>query len=265
MTEPSRGENIMKLKRMYLTLRARLAGVHLDEEGQQSVNLLKGMATGVLPGVLLCAVLTGYLKDNVALANTETYLAAQDITLSGTVTAPSCTVKLENNRLMFTRQQQDAQGVQSSRHNPTIQTLRLNLSQCEVDGVGVMFKAEYWPDNPVRGTLRDRAQRQRNDALYYTISPGADEENPAAWPLTLAEDSPQPEADKQQEENRAANPAQYFSLAEMNYWYDLKTPLKENDVLVIPFNVRVHRALTQKKESNPGELESNFTLQLSWR
>ncbi|MCW2456360.1 UNVERIFIED_ORG: hypothetical protein M2414_004117 [Rahnella aquatilis] len=252
----------MKLKRMYLTLQERLARAHLNEEGQHSVNLLKGMVTGVLPGVLLCTVLTGYLKDNVALAGTETYLAAQDITLSGTVTSPSCTVKLENDRLTFTRQQQDEQ---DGKRNPALQTLRLNLSQCEVDGVGVMFKAEYWPDNPVRGTLRDRQQKLRNDALYYTISPGADEENPAAWPLTLAEDSPQPEADKQQEENKASSPAQYFSLAEVNYWYDLKTPLKENDVLVIPFNVRVHRTLTQKKENNLGELESNFTLQLSWR
>lgn len=252
----------MKLKRMYLRLRRRLTGVSLGEEGLQSVNLLKGMVTGVLPGVLLCTVLTGYLKDNVARAETETYLAAQDITLSGTVTAPSCTVKLENDRLTFTRRQQ---GEQDNRRNPALQTLRLNLSQCEVDAVGVMFKAEYWPDNPVRGMLRDKQQGQRSDALYYTISPGSDEDNPAAWPLTLAEDSPQPEADKQQEENKVATPAQYFSLAEVNYWYDLKEPLKENDVLVIPFNVRVHHGLAQKKENSEGELESNFTLQLSWR
>lgn len=252
----------MKLKRMCLRLRRRLTGVSLSEGGQQSLSLLKGMVTGVLPGLLLCTVLTGYLKENVARAGTETFLAAQDITLSGTVTAPSCTVKLENDRLTFSRQ---PQGEPDSKRNPALQTLRLNLSQCEVDAVGVMFKAEYWADNPVRGTLRSKQQGQRNDVWYYTISPGADSDNPAAWPLTLAEDSPQPEADKQQEDNRVANPAQYFSLAEVNYWYDLKEPLKENDVLVIPFNVRAHRGQLQKKENPPGELEANFTLQLSWR
>ncbi|MDK1711754.1 hypothetical protein QOM18_25940, partial [Serratia marcescens] len=132
----------------------------------------------------------------------------------------------------------------------------------EADGVGVTFKAEHWPDNPVRGTLSGATSRQREQGWYYTLSPGAHDTSGEAWPLRLAADSPALVVDTVSgDPPRAA----YFSLAGVNYWYDLNTPLKENDVMVIPFAVQVHHALT-REDSVPDEgVTSHFTLQLSWR
>lgn len=225
-------------------------------------RLFRDMVAGMLPGLLLCSVLVGTLKGNVADAAPEMYLAAQDITLSGNVTTPSCAVKLENDRMTFSRQQDDRYTARSL----STQTLRLDLSQCEADGVGVMFKAEHWPENPVRGSLRGTQSTQRDGNWYYTISPGAESDSgDMRWPLRLAKDSVAPEADKQSGEN---NKDVYFSLAEVNYWYDLNAPLKESDVLVIPFSVQVHQAPTRDRnirKEDDETLESNFTLQLSWR
>ncbi|MEL5428880.1 hypothetical protein [Serratia nevei] len=216
------------------------------------------MLTGMLPGVVLCAALGAALKDNVADAATETFLAAQDITLSGKVTAPSCTVKLENDRMTFSRQQDNRETAS--------QTLRLNLSQCEADGVGVTFKAEHWPDNPVRGTLSGAQSRQREEGWYYTLSPGTDsgENGEAEWPMRLADDSPALQKDKQASGDKSDV---YFSLAEVNYWYDLKAPMKEGDVRVIPFQVQVHQDITKERQGTHinEALESTFTLQISWR
>lgn len=211
----------------------------------------KRRLVGMFPRLLLGTVLIGYLVPGVARAGAETYLAAQDITLYGTVTAPSCTVKLENSHMSFSR----------SKGAPAIQTLQLNLSQCEADGIGVMFKAEHWPDNPVRGTLLEKQSRDRNRQWYYTIGP-ADDETETPWPLRLASDSPATEVDKQQVDN---GNERYFSLAQVNYWYDLKQPLQDNEVLVIPFNVRLHPALMQESDKEQDQLESTFTLQISWR
>lgn len=216
------------------------------------------MLTGMVPGVVLCAALGTVLKDNVADAATESFLAAQDITLSGKVTAPSCTVRLENDRMTFSRQQ-------GSKESST-QTLRLNLSQCEADGVGVTFKAEHWPDNPVRGTLSGAQSRRREEGWYYTLSPGTDsgENGEAEWPMRLADDSPALQKDKQAGGEKTDV---YFSLAEVHYWYDLKAPMKEGDVRVIPFQVQVHHGVTKERQATSADesLESTFTMQISWR
>lgn len=226
--------------------------------GAVAARLLGRMLTGMLPGVVLCAALGTVLKGNIADAATETFLAAQDITLSGKVTAPSCTVKLENDRMTFSRQQDNRETAS--------QTLLLNLSQCEADGVGVTFKAEHWPDNPVRGTLSGSQSRQRDNGWYYTLSPGTDngENGEANWPMRLADDSPALQKDNQAGGDKTNV---YFSLAEVNYWYDLKAPMKEGDVRVIPFQVQVHQSMKKEKQAtSPDEaLESTFTMQISWR
>ncbi|MEB7884010.1 hypothetical protein [Serratia fonticola] len=216
----------------------------------QQAPLRQSLST-VTCGLLLGTVLIGYLIAGAARAGSETSLAAHDITLNGTVTAPSCTVTLENSHMIFSR----------STGAPVIQTLQLNLSQCEADGIGVMFKADHWPDNPVRGTLLEKLSHARNRHWYYTIGP-ADEETETPWPLQLAIDSPLIESDKQQSGN---DHGRYFSLAQVNYWYDLKQPLQDNQVLAIPFNVQLHPALVREGDENQGELESTFMLQISWR
>lgn len=223
--------------------------MHPGKHSQQ-VQLRQSLSA-VTCGLLLGTLLIGYLIAGVARAGTETSLPAQDITLNGTVTAPSCTVTLGNSHMLFSR----------SNGAPVIQTLQLTLSQCEADGIGVMFKAEHWPDNPVRGALLEKQSHARNRHWYYTIGP-ADEETQTPWPMQLAMDSPATEADKQPAGN---GDERYFSLAQVNYWYDLKQPLQDNQVLAIPFNVQLHPDLTRGSDKEQGPLESAFTLQISWR
>ncbi|MGV3345639.1 hypothetical protein ACGVWS_07790 [Enterobacteriaceae bacterium LUAb1] len=208
---------------------------------------------GILSGLILCFALSGRIVN----AGTEMFLPSHEINLSGKVTAPSCTVKLEKTQLNFTHA-----GAVTKRSGPEklTQTLRLHLSQCETDGVGIMFKAEYWPDNKVRGKLQDKETQEYSTAWYYTIGP--ETENETIWPLYLAENSPRPEVDKQRDIN---SHERYFNLAEVNYWYDLKTPLKENSDLAIPFNVSVHHDIEKEDKNSQNELGATFTLQLSWR
>lgn len=225
--------------------------MHHGKREHQTRAWLRQSLSAVTCGLLLGTVLIGYLISGGSRAGAETFLAAQDITLNGTVTAPSCTVKLDNNRMSFSR----------SKGAPATQILQLKLSQCEADGIGVMFKAEHWPENLVRGALLEKSTRERNSHWYYTIGP-ADDETQTPWPLVLAADSPATEADKQQPGN---DQERYFSLAQVNYWYDLRQPLKDSEVLIIPFYVRLQPDLTQKDDKSQEQLESSFTLQISWR
>ena len=210
---------------------------------------LNGMLSTLLAGGLLVCGLTAGQAEILP----EITLPSQDITISGTVTVPSCTVRLENETLNFARDESTAAVMQA-------QTLKLNIGQCDVDSVGVMFKAEHWPDFPFRGALSHKKNRKFTGEWYYTIGPA--EHMDVAWPLKLTADSPVPERDKLQGGNVDDL---YFSLSGINYWYDLKVPLKENDVVVIPFSVRVHHAMTHNNDHMQDELISHFTLQVTWK
>lgn len=227
-----------------------------DRTGKRRARtgLLREVLKGTLPGMLLCIAVAGLLDDNVATAGSETFLPSREITLSGTVTAPSCQVKLEDDRLTFARQ------TAGKETGGQVQTLRLRLSECDADGVGMMFTATHWPDAPERGRLQEKNGGAYATQWYYTISPQDSQKD--AWPLTLAPDSPAPlrgTGGKMQEEQT------YFSLDKVNYWYDMKTPLKAGDVMVIPLAVTVRHDDTQRAEKAEDELEAYFTLQLSWR
>ena len=91
-----------------------------------------------------------------------------------------------------------------------------------------------------------------------------------AWPLSLSVDSSTLETDPQSRRDsggadQGLGEARYFSLDSVNYWYDLKEPLKANDTLIIPFAVTVHHDMTRDRTIQDGELAATFTLQLSYR
>lgn len=233
---------------------------------QDVMQKTRDMIAGMIPGLLICALVTFWLKAGVAQAVPETYLAMQDITLSGRVTAPSCTVRLDNSQLKFGAQEGSNASVDtkagngSDSHDNATQTLMLNVSECDADGVGMLFKADYWPQMPVRGVLRATSGHQASEAWYYTLSPGRESDD--AWPLKLARDSEKTEAEKDQS---VSDGSEYYRLSEVNYWYDLKKPLRDGDEMVIPLTVTLHQVRTKDRKSVQGDLEATFTIQLSWR
>lgn len=231
-----------------------------DDQKQHVVRPVMGMLTGMLPGLVLCLVLVGYFKGA---AEAEAFLPMQDISVNGKVIAPTCSARFEEDYLRFAK---TARGVGEPRDiEDRTRTLRLNLSQCDVDGIGVMFTAEFWPDFPARGRLRDKATQRPSEVWYYLLAPADKRGGDAAWPLLLSPDSPALETEKQHGNDNAQGDRRYFSLNKVNYWYDVKTPPKENEVLVIPFTVSVHHSVKRVNEPAQGELDATFTLQLSYR
>ncbi|WP_272668210.1 hypothetical protein [Providencia sp. PROV117] len=193
-------------------------------------------------------------------ATIETQLANHDITFSGKLISPSCTVRLENSHLIFNHQQGDNTVLNR-------QLLMLNLSQCDIDSIGIMFKAEHWPDYPTRGIFRGAISKKRNDWWYYTIALGSDPKNSYPnphRPLSLTTDSPRLESDSSSGDNIKE---MYFNLASVNYWFNITTSLNTNNVLAIPFSVQINQVQSSETHQREQEdlLESHFTLQISWR
>ncbi|WP_275150821.1 hypothetical protein [Citrobacter koseri] len=228
----------------------------------------RAMVSGSLPGLLLCLLAGLGLKAGIAEAVPETYLAAQGITVNGRVTAPSCTVRLENNQMTFGESATSGSGAEgATAEDGAIQTLKLNVSECDADGVGMLFKADYWPDMPERGVLRGVKTRRASGGWYYTVSPGR--EDNAGWPLKLSQDSDEkPVTDIRL---KGTDERQYYKLSEVNYWYDLKSPLRDGDEMIIPLTVSLHKTRLSEEDTRreskrrEGELDGTFTIQLSWR
>lgn len=210
-----------------------------------------------LVGVLLLGLIVG--SQNLSLARAETFLPAQDITISGMMTSPSCTARLEESHLNFQQdKKQGTNGVQS-------QTLKLNVSQCEIDEIGVLFKADYWPYHSARGQLKGKASQKLTRYWYYMLAPEMENENSAAWPLILASDSPELEMDVQNTTDSNSKEKRYFSLKGVNYWYELKESLRASDALIIPFSVTVHHINTGGGRTDDEEMDGTFTVQLTYR
>lgn len=216
----------------------------------------RDMVTGSLPGILLCMLTVCGTGNEKAGAATGSFLAPRDITLIGRVTAPSCTVRLENSRMQFGSV---APG-QPRRDAP--QQLNIAVSECDADGVGLLLKAEHWPDMPQRGILRSVPGREVSDSLYYTVAPG--QESDEAWPLVAvrehAQQGQQPAAQRRENDDKP-----YFLLSAVRYWYNLKFPMKEGDERIIPLTVTVHQASGSVDKTAQEELNGTFTIELSWR
>ncbi|WP_421558695.1 hypothetical protein [Pseudomonas canadensis] len=200
------------------------------------------------------AILLWASAANSSVASTETFLPMQEITLGGKVVVPSCTVRLDTEHLRF-----DKSGSSES----TSQRQNLIISECDIDGLGVKFQAETWPDYPARGVLKDKDTNRPSAAWHYRVAPAAQEEPEAgtSWPLSAASDARDLETDTP---NPGSNPrGQYFSLDQVNYWYDLKRSPQGGESMTIPFLISVHRSLSGDEE--PGDLQAVFSLQLTYR
>jgi hypothetical protein len=201
--------------------------------------------------ILLAFLLLALVGTKRAQASVETLLPMQEITFGGKVTVPSCTVRLDTEHLRFDRSVESAQ-----RQN-------LILSECDVEGLGVMFQAQTWPDHPARGVLKNKDTKNPSDSWHYRVAPAAQQEpgTSAIWPLSAATDAPDLELDTP---NPERNPlGQYFSLDRVNYWYDIKRSPQGGKSLTIPFLVSVHR--TPNCNDRAEDLEAVFSLQLTYR
>lgn len=211
------------------------------------------------PGLLRCALLAVCLTAGIVQAGPETSLAMQDITLHGRVTAPSCTVRFENSQLTFAAMGQgnNKEGMTSG---AATQVLKLQVSECNADGIGMRFAAEHWPEMPVRGMLRSVAGRTASEAMYYTLGPG--DESDATWPLKRVQNEDVPEVKKGQTQGEERR---YYRLSGDTYWYDFKTPLQGDSDRMIPLAVELHPARQKDNKTAPRDTSGTFTLELSWR
>lgn len=217
------------------------------------------MMKGILPGLAMC-LLTGVAAR--AMPGPETYLPAQDITISGRVTAPTCQARLDTDALKFRRPRPRdgtvtrgeagaAQGEDGNR-----QVMRLLLSECEFDGLGLMFKAESLPGFPSRGGLRSADDNVLNNGAWYSVGPGTPE-NRGEMALTPAPDSAALD--------RGPGGETYFRLNQEMYWFGLSATLKGEESMSIPFEVRMHYAGDGVARKQGELLSARFTLQVSYR
>lgn len=210
--------------------------------------------TGFLGAVLHPVILVWMLCQPVC---AETFLPEQDISLNGTVVVPSCKIHTGADRLTFSK---DTLSDQAS------QRLFLRLSQCDIEGLNIMFRAATWPGYPDRGILKSRGTRRPSAVWHFRLAPApAQERLPAesqSWPLTLAAHTAELVKDTPTERD---NPqGQYFNLNSVVYEYSAERIPQGQGELVIPFVVSLHSTGAGEHTADD-ELESAFALQVSYR
>lgn len=224
---------------------------------------LREVLAGGLPGLLLCVLVMVIARTQDAPA-AETWLPARDITITGRVIAPSCQAKLDTDTLTFGSKKTDGSRSSASRGDDSRQTLTLQLSECEFNGLGLKFKADAQGEHPERGILRRQEDGAVSQRMYFTLGPQKVTAQADNLLQTLSPDSAALVKDAQGDT--------YFRLNQDEYWFDMNATLKDGEVMSIPLVVQVHHSddSTQKENrdsqrNTEGDLSANFTLQLSWR
>ena len=224
---------------------------------------LREVLAGGLPGLLLCVLVMVIVRTQDAPA-AETWLPARDITITGRVIAPSCQAKLDTDTLTFSAHAADGNPSGSQGQDDSRQTLTLQLSECEFNGLGLKFKAEAQGEHPERGMLRRQEDSAVSQRMYFTLGPQKVTTRADNLLQTLSPDSAALVKDAQGDT--------YFRLNQDEYWFDMNATLKDGEVMSIPLVVQVHHSddSTQKENrdsqrNTEGDLSANFTLQLSWR
>ncbi|RYC43362.1 hypothetical protein [Pectobacterium zantedeschiae] len=189
-------------------------------------------------------------------AEAEIFLPMNDISFSGRVVVPACTVRFDSNALSFKRNQI---GDVASQYR------YLSLSQCDVNNVSIVFNAQTWPGYPDRGVLKSLGTQLPSSTWHYRIAPAVlntpDQEANKVWPLTIAAESPALEKDSP---IKGSNPeGRYFNLNGGGYLYELNDFSQKSEERVIPFLVSVHRLTADSDEID--DLEAVFALQLTYR
>ncbi|MBH2767761.1 hypothetical protein I5Q31_11075 [Serratia marcescens] len=198
-----------------------------------SIKRVLAMVVGALPGILLCGIVGEQVRA-------EMFLPSQSLTVSGEVMAPSCTARLEDDRVEF-RLGPEAGAT------PLTRSLRLHLSACEVDEVGVTLRARHWPDLPNRGSLTDPQTQRRSLAWYYTVGPDL-------TAIRLSVDSPALLNDR-----GVATDGRYFALSDVTYWLGIR------DEVTVPLTVEVHREAGVSNAQTPLSMTETFMLTVSYR
>lgn len=181
----------------------------------------------------------------------EIFLPRQEITMSGRVLEPSCKAAFDKGMLNFT-----LDGGKGAKM-PESQTLTLQLSDCDLTGLGVKLDAPAWRGFPERGMLKGRQSGQGSEHLYYTIGINVDKQN-VFYPLSFSTDS---------SEWVKHGDGGYFHLNQEMYWLEVNGSLNNREVMNIPFTVAIRQ--TEESEVKGGtedtEFNANFTLSLSYR
>jgi type 1 fimbria pilin len=193
----------------------------------RSLKLLAGMVAGILPGLLVCALLVGGLKDTVrTAAAAETFLPQGDITLSGRVTEPTCISRLAEDRLVFDAVEKKPEKV-----------LHLQLSACEAEDVGVALKSDYLPEMPERGVLLNTETRQPVSGGYFTVGPDTTEKD-------------------------RDGKVRVYRLDQTQYWLGLDGQITDGGSVTLPFLVRM---VPGEASGTATAVDARFTLQVSYR
>lgn len=198
-------------------------------------------------GVVLCWMLCQTVSA-------ETFLPEQDISLNGTVLVPSCKIRMDVENLMFSKEKAVDQASQR---------LSLRLSQCDIEGLNVMFRAATWSGYPDRGILKSRHTRQPSTNWHFRVAP----ERPQQKLSTASSDRPLSLAEKTsgliKDTPIRNNPeGQYFSLDGIPYEYSTLNIQQGQGELMIPFVVSLH---STGSHSVNDDLDAAFAVQLTYR
>ena len=184
----------------------------------------------------------------------ETFLPEQDISLNGTVLVPSCKIRIDDENLMFSKNKAVDQASQR---------LTLRLSQCDIEGLSVMFRAATWYGYPDRGILKSRHTRQPSTIWHFRIAP----EQPQQKLSTTSSNRTLSLAGKTSgliKDTPIRNNAegQYFSLDGIPYEYSTLNIQQGQGELIIPFVVSLHSIGSHPVND---DLDSAFAIQLTYR
>ncbi|AFI89679.1 type 1 fimbrial protein [Pectobacterium parmentieri] len=189
-------------------------------------------------------------------ADAEIFLPMNDISLSGRVVVPACTVRFDSNHLSFKSNQM---GDVASQYR------YLSLSRCDVKNVSIVFSAQTWPGYPDRGVLKSLGSKLPSSNWHYRIAPAVlnalGQESNRTCSLTIAAESPKLEKDSPIQGN---NPeGRYFNLNGGRYLYEMSDFSQKSEEWIIPFLVSVHRTTTDSGDVD--DLDAVFALQLTYR
>ncbi|HHR6132266.1 TPA: hypothetical protein ACS72K_003918 [Providencia alcalifaciens] len=179
----------------------------------------------------------------------ETYLPAQDITFGGQIGLPACVVTLASDELTL-----KAEG------GAATQKQSLHLTQCDVEGVEVSFRAHTWPAKSHWGQLKaPGSETTVSPPWHYRLSPVTTASPAEVQLLTrddLVEDSGLPGSD-------SGGRGHYFRLDGTRYVYGV-TPVSGLAEYVIAFKVSLHHPEADCVQAE-GLLSGGFSLQLTYR
>lgn len=135
-------------------------------------GLFREAMKGSVVSLLVFAVVM-WLGGRPVQAAVETMLPERDITISGKVVAPSCQARLDSQMVSFTRRPAGVGETQATENtlDAGTQHLQLQLSECDLDGLGMTFKADTVSGYPERGALRGKVDSAISTDSYYTLGP----------------------------------------------------------------------------------------------